>query len=350
MKPQGKAILAAGILIIGAFACFKDPVGGLQGDPNRVGLSTKFLQQNVGDTNIVSVQVLDQQGNPLQLGTVTLTPVDNNVADAAVLPDTSFNFPGQTLIKIIVFAKNAGTTKIAVSALGVVDTMTIIAYPVAFSGTITPASVAPGGNITITAPAGVTFSATAAATGVTGPLYQFVSRSATTLVYKAASEGTGQKLVITGGILLGTIPLPALTSSATYTVTAPNEPADNAAATAPTVAMPAVVGDSTVVYGSISGTDVDDWWTLPIVVGDSVQIRVDWPAGSGTDLDIDMLVFRTNGTTGVSFAGGTGANPEVARARATLTTGGTWKIEVNMYDTHGHPQAWPYRLVIIKRA
>lgn len=347
MKRQSTALLVAAVLGLGAFGCFKDPVSDLQGSPSRVSLSRRFLQPTAGDTTVVNVQVLDQQGNPLMLENVTYTSLDPAVASMEPLPDSVLrNFPGLTLTKANVIATGTGTTKIVVAANGVNDTITVITYPTGFAGTITP-TVAEGGNIVITAPTGVTFSTTATAVGNSGPLYRLVSRTATVLTYVAASVGAAQTLTINGAILLGSIPLPALVSNATFTVTAPTEPANDAAATTTaTLTPPAAPGDSVVGYGSIDGSDIDDFWNIVVVAGDSIQIRIDWPAPAGTDLDIDGLFFRANGTTLVKCPC-TGANPEGTAARIAFTE--SYKLEVNMYDNHGHSEAWPYRVTVWRR-
>ena len=357
MKRQSMVLLAAGIMALGAPACFKDPVESLQGSPSRVSVSRRILQQNVGDTDVVNIQVLDAQGNPLVLSGVTLASLDPTVADVAPLPpvngDSSLrSFPGNTLTKIIVFSKAPGRTQIAITANGVNDTLTVTSYPTAFQGTITPATAKTGDTITITAPALVTFGPTATAT-VTGaknsPLLQFISRSATTLKYIAGGAIAGAKATISGGVLLGTINLPDLTSTATFTIGA--EAAEAAGNNAPgggskLLTVPTVVGDSVVAYGTLNGTDIDDYFGIVTVAGDSIEMKIVWPVGAPTDLDIDGLFFRNNGTTLVKCPC-TGANPEDAKARIGFTE--TYWLEVNMYDTHGHSETWPYRVILWRR-
>ena len=351
MKRQSTILLTAAFLALGASACFNDPVEDLQGDAARVSFSRTALQQNVGDTDIVNIQVLDAQGNPLALSGVSLTSLDAGVATIEPLPDDVLrDVPGLTLTKAIVIAQGAGSTKIVVSANGVNDTIKVVSYPTAFTGTITPAAAETGDTITITAPAGVTFGPTATAAGVGGAFYKFVSRSDTELKYVAGGAITS--LSVSGAILSGTINLPTLVSNGTFAVTAADaEPGNDAPggatpAAGTTITPPAAVGDSVMVYGTLDGSDVDDYWSINTTTSDSIDVRIDWPVGTPGDVDIDGLLYRQNGTTLVKCPC-TSSNPERTQYRATATE--LYKLQVNMYDTNGHAEHYPYRVTVWRR-
>ena len=349
MTRQGMKLLTAGLLALSAFACFDDPVSDLQGGPARVALSRRFLQHNVGDSTVINVQVVDAQGNPLTLSNVTYTSADPAVAEMIPLPDSTLReFPNQTLTKAVVAAKSPGSTTIVVAANGISDTLSIIVYPVFFLGTMSPTAPKPGDTVTITATAPVTFSNTANVTTVGATNLGFVSRTATTLKFVAGGET--DEIRVTGALLLGSIALPSLQIQ-NGAIVQPGEGANDAPQGATPVAStqiarPANVGDSVVVWGSLSGSDVDDYWAITANANDSIDVRIDWPKPTGTDLDIDGLLFRQNGTTLVKCPC-TGANPERTQYRVPATE--FLYLEVNMYDNHGHTENWPYRVTVWRR-
>ncbi len=350
MKRLGKAFLATGMVALVAAACFSDPTSDLRNGPTRLSLSKRFVVQNVGDTDQVNIQVFDDQGNALSFEGVTYAPVDPTVATMADLPDSNLRtVPGNTIFKSILAGLAAGTTKIAVTAGGVTDTLTVLVYPVAFTGTVAPATAAPGDTVTITTPAGVTWNTTTAnATYGGNVFYSVASRTATQLKLLAGATGSAGPVNVTGAILLGTIPLPALNTTANLTVTEPAEPANNAPAGGAAITLPTTVGASVVRFGSISSTDVDDYFTITTTTGDSLEIVLEWPNAA---IDIDGFVLNSAGggfcvLDGCSAA--TGAMPERMRVRLAAAT--TYKIYINLYDAHGVSTPHPYRITIIRRA
>lgn len=350
MRRQGLGWLAASVTVLATMSCFKDPVTSLQGSATRLILSTTYATVTARpDTDVITIQAQDDQGNFQAFAAPTYTSVDPTIATMVAFPDTVVGtVPGATLWKALLIAgPNFGTTKIAVTAAGVTDTISVLTLPVAFAGTITPATVQPGDTVTIAPPAGLTFGATATATASSGSgFYKFVSRSATALKYLAGAAGASQTATISGATL-GTTALPPLTTSATFSVTETNEPANDAIGTAPALSLPVNVGDSVVVYGSVSSSDIDDIFTISATTGDSVTISVDWPSST---VDIDNLLLNSTGTACVpaSCPAATGADPEKETVRLTAAT--TYKLDINMFDNHAIPMPIGYRIVIIKKA
>ncbi len=349
MKRLGKVFLATGMVALVAAACFSDPTSDLQNGPTRLNLSKRFVVQNVGDTDQVNIQVFDDQGNAQAFESVTYAPVDPTVATMADLPDANLRtVPGNTLFKSILAGLSAGTTKIAVTAGGVTDTLTVLVYPVAFTGPVTPATANVGDTVTIGVPAGITFNTTTANATIGGlPFYAVASRTATQLKLIAGATSAASVVNVTGGILLGTIPLPALNTVATLAVNEPGEPANNAPAGGPAITLPTTTGSSVVRYGAIGTADVDDYFTITTTTADSLEIVFDWPNAT---IDIDAFILNSAGggfcvLDGCSAA--TGADPERIRVRLAAAT--TYKIYVNLYDNHGVATPHPYRITITKR-
>jgi hypothetical protein len=332
--------------ILAASACSGD-ASGPEIAAHQLLTSTRLIRQAVGKTTVVDVQALDSLGHPIIPTGVSVMSLDTLVAGVALVPDSVVqNFPGRTLARINVLARGMGQTKVVVSASGVADTIAVTSFPSAFPGTISPVDAHPGDTLVITAPAHVTFGATASAVPSRGLFYGFVSRTATQLRYIAG--GDSATLTITGVLLNDSVPMPALLSGMPVTVTQVNEPANGAPATAPSVARPATIGDSVTVYGSLSGIDLHDWYSLTAAVGDSLEIVVEWPGTPFNSPDIDAFLFQNNGSTRIAL-GATSAIPERVRVRLTATTGANPKLEIQMYDSFGFNFNYPYRVRIYRR-
>jgi hypothetical protein len=347
MKNQRKAWLAAGVLAVVAAGCFSDPVSDLQSGATALRLSKTYLVQNVNDSDVVSIQVLDNQGNPLPLTGVSFSSADPAVATMIPLPDSTVRtVPNGTQTRGTIIALTPGATTISVTANGLSQDIAVLSYPLAFDGVVTPATVAEGGLITIASTPVITFLPTVSAT-IGGEPALLVSSSATSLVVLAGVAGASQSLVISGMQLNGSIPLADLAALTKVTVTAG---ANATITTGPVVAIPAAVGGVTTTGGAVNfSSNVSDFFTITTgATADSVEIVVDWTAAAGTDYDVDMLLWDAAGTGLVSCAACTSANPERVRRRLVANT--TYRIEVNMYDDHGNPVPKSYRLRVYKRA
>lgn len=360
MKRLGKVFLATGVVAMAASACFSDPTSDLRNGPSRLNLSRRFVVQNVGDTDQVNVSVLDDQGNALSFEAVSYAPVDPTVATMADLPDSTLRtFPGNTLFKTILIGLGAGTTKIAITAGGVTDSLTVLVFPVAFTGTITPASGNMGDTITVTAPAGITFDTTVANVTLNGGPVLRTGRTTTTIKF-LAPDVTGGTITVTGGLLLGQYALPALTSTATLTVAnQANEPAND------NMLAPGTLAATTsfqTLFGSLSSSDANDFFRIDLAAPGIIEAFLDFTgtgAGNAGNPDIDVYVVRDVNGNGIINAadicnefggtfleadctGATSANPEHEITK-TLPAG-TYYINVELFNDGGFTQTLPYKL------
>ena len=124
MKRLGMAMLAAGLLAAAAAACFSDPTSDLRGSPSRLKLSRVYLSQAVGDTDLINIEALDQQGNQYAIAQPTLASSNATVADGVVLPDTiGGSLPGGPRWAAKIIAKATGSAVIHVTAAGITDSV-----------------------------------------------------------------------------------------------------------------------------------------------------------------------------------------------------------------------------------
>lgn len=126
MRRQGLVWLAAGVVALGAAACFSDPTKALRAGPARLVLSRSFANMTVAETLLVTVQAVDGQGNYQSFTEPTYTPASAIVATMASLSDTTIvSVPGLTLWKANLVGKAVGTTKVMVVAAGITDSISV---------------------------------------------------------------------------------------------------------------------------------------------------------------------------------------------------------------------------------
>jgi hypothetical protein len=343
MKRLGM-MMVAGLLAAGASACFDDPVMDLRGGPDRLQFSLSYVVLNVGDTQRVDVKVYDAQGGSLPFSEPTYTTANASVATGASFPDAKIDsLPNSDYWKAVVVGTGAGFTKVAVTAAGITDSISVLVFPVAFTGTWAPATPAEGAEVTITAPAGLTFQTNSAVT--VGGLGVFqTGQTATELKFIATPAGADQDLGLTNLQLLGQFNIASLVASSPISITNADEPGNDNPATAQALTAPANVGDSVIVYGSISDSDIDDFWVFTTGAAGDYRVTIFWPNNS---VDIDGFVL--NGTGGGfcvldGCAMATGADPEARTV--TLAAATAYQVLVELYDPHGIAMPHPYRLVL----
>lgn len=336
MKRLATTILA----VVGLAGCFEDPTSSLRNGPSRLRLSVTELFVAPAESVVVDGFILDDQGNSTP-GQLSFSSANPAVALAGDLPNDTL--PGRIQSSGYVVGVAGGETYVRVTALGVTDSIRVVTVPVAFTGTVSPATPTVGTAIVLTAPALMSFTATS---GVqVGGVDAFITgQTATTLTFMSPVAAAGT-VFVTGAVYLGSINLPDL--GVPIAVTDPGEPANDAPAGGPVIALPAAVGGVVEAFGSIDGNDVDDFFTITTVTGDSLQVEVEWLNSS---IDIDAAVFNATAT---AFApggntGGTASDPEIMRVRLVAAT--TYRIYVNLYDDHGETTPVPYRIRITKRA
>ncbi len=348
MRRTGLSWLAAGVLVTALASCFKDPVTSLQStSASRLLLTSTTPSGPIGqlsnvtitarpDTDIISIQALDPQGNYLSFGAPTFATADPTIATVVAYPDSTIgHVPGSTLWKALVIAgANFGTTNVMVTAAGVTDTIAVVTLPVAFTGTISPANAHASDTVTISAPAGLSFGAAAAATFGAGPNF-LVSRSASALKYIAGAALSAGKVAVSGVVMNG-IALPTLTSTATLTVTDNLFPGDTTAAAAINMGTLNKPGDSLVTYGSVNGSEAALYLKFTLDTTSAVQVyfaflgtggvvnNVYSPSDQNPDNDI-VICTNSNCTYGTDLAGNAAAatnNPETGTSSSIVGSAG----------------------------
>ena len=339
MKRSVTTILA----LAGLAACFDDPTSSLRAGPARLQLSASQIFVAPQESIVVSGAVLDAQGNTLP-GVVSFSSGDASVATAGDLPALAMPGDMQSSGFVKGVAVGGGAVYVHATSGAITDSIWVIVVPPVFPGAITPSPATVGATITASSTSLVTFDPANVSVTIDGGFPVFmVSASASQVQFIAP---VGSSVNISGLLLLGNID--AGTLSAPLSITDPNEPANDAPATAPAITLPAAVGDSVVAYGSIDGTDVDDFFAITTTTGDSLEISVEWPDDV---VDNDMYVLNSAGggfcvLDGCAAAGS--SDPEVAKVRLAAAT--SYRIYINFFDDNGELVPVPYRVKIIKRA
>ncbi|MEO5510359.1 MAG: hypothetical protein ABIS27_06985 [Longimicrobiales bacterium] len=243
------------------------------------------------------------------------TTVTLNGAAATIISNTP------TAFTVVVPASVSGTTAtFVISNLGPNEVTATAVAPLGplatFSGT-TPATIAQGGLITIS--------------GGTTPF------DADTKV--VINGDTALIITNTPGALTFVAPAPA-GANATVVITniGPNQLASQF-----TVPFAAEAGEpdsfgaprplpfGTTVYGSLTAADTKDFFSYTPTVTGPVTVTAQWNGPSVASNDVDIEVYRANGTTFTgNFGCATGAKPE--NCVMTLTAGTTYIFEVVRYE------------------
>ena len=361
MRRTGLSWLAAGVLVVASASCFKDPVTSLQSsNATRLILTSTTPSGPIGtlsnitvtarpDTNVISIQALDNQGNYIAFGAPTFTTADPTVATVVAFPDSTIgHVPGSTLWKALVIAGTTfGITNVTVTAAGVTDTINVVTLPVNFTGTVSKAAANSGDTITINAPALLSFGPNANATFSPGPAFR---ASVTPTALKMVMTGAGPATTFTvSGVVMSGVPLPTLTSTATVSVTDALEPANNTAAGAVNMGVIKKAGDSLVVGSSISFTDAGsdatgngaDYWSLTLDTTTTLSLNLSFngSGNGGTDQNPDLdVVICTNSTCtyNTDLAGNKASatnNPEAGTTTAAIvgSAGAPTTVYIRVY-------------------
>lgn len=274
----------------------------------------------------------------------TLTPTVTGLsATGATLGTVKYSVSSSDQTKVVVnangsiTARGTGLATLTFTGPGgkVTATKDIRVVPGAFLGTATAAPFSGGQSVTFTAPAGVKFDGdtNVSFTGQEDPGF-VVSLSAdssqlvVTVPFGVPAGTTAFSLTNVGPnqlALVGTVNLGAESAgNDTY------EPASDDPLTAPAVTP------GTDLYGSLSTSDADDFYTLTVTTAAKFRLQLDW-TDSGTDND--MYLLNAAGTLSrcaddfLGCAAGTGARPEIGTT-GTLAPG-IYRVYVNLYDVSG---------------
>lgn len=145
MRRQGIVWLGATIAILGATACFKDPISSLRGTPSHVrvtydngniGTLTE-VHVPLGATGKLRIQLVDGNGNLYPFTAPTLATANPSIATLVTYPDSAnplqpyngsnpYTAPGNPYWKADISGLAAGTTTATITAGSVTDTLTVI--------------------------------------------------------------------------------------------------------------------------------------------------------------------------------------------------------------------------------
>lgn len=336
MKHLSSILLAAALVAAGTTACFKDPTSDLMNGPVRIDLARSVVFITAGDSVSIQAEVKDDAGNVFSSADATWTSGDETIAVAR--KDTVY-IPGGEFSRVFIRGVAGGQTYARITSNGLTDSVRVVVVPVVFNGTVLPATSNVGDTVTVTATSALTFSTTAGALSdvtVGGREVFILSRTASVIKFIAPKSTTSDTVSISNVLLIGSIRLASLPASSRITVNDPNEPGNDDPAT------PASLTLYTDKYGSLGGSDVDDFFTFTTTTADSVRIEVLW----NNDADIDAYVLNATGGGFCVIDGcsmGTGANPEAKNLRLTAAT--TYQIYLNLYAEGGTtPVAYRVRI------
>jgi hypothetical protein len=330
--------LLAAVLAVGIAACVSDPTDELSGEPDRIvtSLNKVFLQP--GDSVLVTAELQDAQGVPLP----TLPEVTS--ADPAVVGVILADVPPLSVRRFYVKSLGAGTVAVNLTAGGVSETITVVAYPSAFSGSV---AVATGGlhdTVTITADDLIGFDAEATTVTINGGSTYLVSRTATEIKVLAldAEAVSGATVTLHDAVFLpGTEDIALTEVAADQTVNISGdatEPGNSDAANA----IPLTLG--TPFVSSISGTDTRDYLVFTLAAAGVIQVTAEF-IGTGGNPDIDFYIRDAALASVSGNAMGTGAQPETWTS-GTLVAG-TYYVRVDWYDSGDDPPPHWYRVTVI---
>ena len=197
---HGTVVLVA---CVTALSC-GDPTGDLRGDPSRVSSEPSSLFIDQGATEAVTVRVVDAQGNELNapVTDIEVSPaglVDVRI-DSTFLIGTDTTAPGfidGTRTRLNVTGGNRAAGTIIVHAGGLSDTIPVRVLPVAteFDASFSNQAPALGESVTLTAPAGFSFTDSSAITVTVGPAPIVTGAAGGTLTFLPGPNTAGKATV-----------------------------------------------------------------------------------------------------------------------------------------------------------
>jgi len=332
MKHLSSILFAAALLALGATACFEDPTNPLANGPSRINLDRSSVFISVGDSVSVVAEIKDDAGNTFSAAAAGW---ESSAPTVATVRRDTVVIPGNAFTRAFILAVAAGKSYVRITDQGVSDSVLVWVLPLAFNGTVSPASSNVGDTLTISASSALGFSTTAGSLSevtVGGLPVWVLSRTASQIKLIAPMVDAGSAVTITNVMLLGTVAIASLDATTTVRVTEASEPGNDDPAT------PAAMTLYQDYYGTVSGSDADDYiaFTTP-ATGDSVLVEVEWL--SDADLDIGLLLGDGSDCApnpGACYAiMGSSNNPEVGRFRLLAAT--TYQLDVWVYAAGASP-------------
>lgn len=272
---------------------------------------------------------------------ITVRGVSGTGADLGVVPFQIVSISNTALLSVeggVVTGKGPGTAQIVIGGPGGLlrDTISVRVVPGVFSGTVTAGAVDAGKPLTITAAAGQEFDSDTQVRFSGNDEVFVISRNASEMVVIVPFGVTNNRFTMSN------VGPNQLAFAGTFTLgstTDPNEPNDN-----PATAPEATLG--TPIYGMVSESDADDFFTLTVAAAGTYTVKLEWPDAA----DLDIYVTNANVTLNacsddfIGCAGATSANPETG-VTSTLAPG-TYRIYVNLWTASG--PTTQYRLTVTR--
>jgi hypothetical protein len=231
---RGSVVLVTAV----AWSCSSDPTDSFRNGTDTIVASPSSVFLAEGETVPVLVQAIDDQGNPQAVDfQVAVGQGITVVKDTTFLPTNGAPIQGQT--RYLVTANTFTGTSFTVTADGKSLEIPVRSLPVAFTGAFSNVAPALGDTVTLTAPAGVTFSDTASITfpGAAGePVITGISEDHTVLSFLPA-PGTDTTGFVSGLDLTFAVgvPVDTLPTSTKLTTPAVTEIPANFSTTGPAV-------------------------------------------------------------------------------------------------------------------
>jgi hypothetical protein len=344
---------AFGVLAIAAAAsvggCKNDPLSDTDGSTTAVVANFSYLQMSIGSDQAVTASALDARGTPLA-EPVTFTAC---TGDVTVANDTSYHPIPATSSRAIVTAVTANPSCVVAAVGGVADTVTVAVLPPNFSGAFSATTVAGGDTLTINSTTLLKFDTASVTVSFGGAVATVVAKTRDVIKVLVPFGANGTATI--GGIAVTYAPglVISLPSTTSVTQTGDAWAGDDDYGTAPTIPLPAAVGQSTHLIVSPPATDNTSICgeasgpcsILAYTVADSANLTftVDWD--SGADIDTyscsgpdASTCFEDTGT------GATGAQPQ---SFTFVAAPGTHYLVVENFD---HTPTTNYYVTITRLA
>jgi hypothetical protein len=290
-----------------------DPAAEGSGEAVAIASDKSIVIAAPGDSFNIAAWVLDQTSS--RIGTpVTVVPGTGLTLQS----DTFVAELAETRATVRLGAGTAGSS-VELQGEGLRDTIfVIVASPATVNGSPAIVFRSPIPVFTEDLVAEIGGAAATVFTQTPTELAVLLPFTATELEYSFEGFGADASVTVAGAVAVSGAP-----------VNEPGEPNDTRATAKP--------GEfNTDIFGSLSSSDVDDYYVFTVTEAGDYDFNLDW----NDDSDVDMIPRNATGGA-LSGAAATGAHPE--HVALTLQPG-TYYVQVNMYARDGDLDATTYTL------
>jgi hypothetical protein len=314
-------------------------------------VTPKFLVVDSGTTKVVTVQVVDDQGNALSDPLTVLSPTDSSTVKVAVNTTFRQDHPDPLITAYDITGKAPVAQQIILASGKLRDTIQVVVPPVAgYPATFSSATPAIQDTVTVTIGTGFQFLPTATLDfGGTPAL--IVSQSATQISFVPVPGSTSGPATLSGVAFssLPAFPLPDLPSGDAITVPAAYTGTD-AIATAPTLALPASGASATYLDGNAAtasanclagpgGGDACLIYQIVLAAPTVFDVSATWEP-SATDVGV-YFSNAANASAGGGACDSNGRGATASPEACTITLpAGTFYMQVTSYGAF-YPQNDP---------